>query len=448
MPPWHGLSVRTNDARQAANAEEVWRQAIFARVCRCETFSGTWDEATRPFGTAKIFTVAEYLRLVRPGAYSPFILVMGPYHTDRESPEIAELKIFSACRSSPQFLKLNEYVRQNIAKFTEMYDRKLEVEAASLSLMLALDASFLSDILSEYVTRNYPFQEATDLYDNYVLPRRHFWAVLRDLMLMENQIPMEVLNEATVGRGRNLEDDVYKLITYIYPFRKRKSPDSFPFKRPNVAECHHLLEYLYCSCTHKGETDEKAVRSDVQIRAATQLRAAGIQFEAVRGDLGSINFDSSTSTLNLPILEMYSETETWFRNLMAYEQCRNELSVHWCSYMRLMGCLIDTAEDVKLLTKRNVLVNLMGSNEAVAKMWNSFGVNVELFLTKRDKAVMECINTHCNSIWKVWSAEVRSLYYYYFSRPWSVISAVAAFFLLALALLQTIFTIASYFSRH
>lgn len=138
---------------------------------------------------------------------------------------------------------------------------------------------------------------------------------------------------------------------------------------------------------------------------------------------------------------MYSETESWFRNLIAYEQCRNDLSVHWCSYMRLMSCLIGTPEDVKLLVEKKVLLNFMGSNEAAAEVWKKLGVNEKLFLTEGDKKIMDSINKHCGSDWKTWPAVVQ---YLYFSRRWSFLLAVAAYLLLVMVFLQTFFIIAEY----
>ncbi|KAL0007592.1 hypothetical protein SO802_009094 [Lithocarpus litseifolius] len=63
-------------------------------------------------------------------------------------------------------------------------------------------------------------------------------------------------------------------------------------------------------------------------------------------------------------------TEGLFRNIMAWEQCYYPFAAYLCNYMGLLDYLLNTGEDVELLVEKDIIVNSLGSNEAIAKMVN------------------------------------------------------------------------------
>ena len=77
-----------------------------------------------------------------------------------------------------------------------------------------------------------------------------------------------------------------------------------------------------------------------------------------------------------PVLELKSfiigdETESVARNLMALEQCHYPWEAYVCNYIVLLDNLINTAADVDLLVEKNVIVNWLGNNKAVAILINN-----------------------------------------------------------------------------
>jgi hypothetical protein len=77
--------------------------------------------------------------------------------------------------------------------------------------------------------------------------------------------------------------------------------------------------------------------------------------------------------LELPAFEVGHETECVFRNIMALEQCHYPKEAYVCNYIQLLDCLINTEKDVDLLVEKKVIVNQLGSDEAVARLVNKLG---------------------------------------------------------------------------
>jgi hypothetical protein len=58
---------------------------------------------------------------------------------------------------------------------------------------------------------------------------------------------------------------------------------------------------------------------------------------------------------------------------MALEQCHYPTEAYICNYIMLLDSLINTEKDVDLLVEKKVIVNQLGSHEAVARLVNKLG---------------------------------------------------------------------------
>jgi hypothetical protein len=74
--------------------------------------------------------------------------------------------------------------------------------------------------------------------------------------------------------------------------------------------------------------------------------------------------------LHFPTLVMDDHTECLFRNLMALEQCHYPNEAFICEYVKFLDFLVDTEEDADLLIKSEVIVNMLGESDGVAKLIN------------------------------------------------------------------------------
>lgn len=103
------------------------------------------------------------------------------------------------------------------------------------------------------------------------------------------------------------------------------------------------------------------------------------------------------------------------------------------------GFLIDINEDVRLLRRKNILVNRLG--DKCATVVNNLSSNVE------DTPVMNSICYDlCQQLvyfydnhWNSWKVKLRRD----LSTPWVIVTAASALFLLGLNVVQTVFTIIS-----
>ncbi|KAK5772777.1 hypothetical protein PVK06_049072 [Gossypium arboreum] len=110
-----------------------------------------------------------------------------------------------------------------------------------------------------------------------------------------------------------------------------------------------------------------------------------------------------------------------------------------------MDKLINTSKDVQLLRKNEIIDNMLGNDEAVTEMFNKLGDSV--YYSPEDfyyKDIANQVNKHCKRNWNIWKAKLKKDY---FNTPWSPISFLAALVLLLLTVLQTIFSVLSYYHQ-
>ncbi|RWR74675.1 UPF0481-like protein [Cinnamomum micranthum f. kanehirae] len=122
--------------------------------------------------------------------------------------------------------------------------------------------------------------------------------------------------------------------------------------------------------------------------------------------------------------------------------CPDGLSDHTVtSYICFLDSLIDHAEDVKELRSKNILLNRLGSDEEVANLFNELANNLTPD-TETYGDVMKEIEMHCKSHAKVWIAEFMHTY---FTSPLTLLALMAGFFAIGLSVVQTIYSVASYY---
>ncbi|XP_015948485.1 putative UPF0481 protein At3g02645 isoform X1 [Arachis duranensis] len=315
--------------------------------------------------------------------------------------------------------------------------------------------------------------------------------VWRDIILLENQLPIMLLKLLMADGAHQLNKLLFNFLSMGQP--KKKKELTIPQKQDGEESTHtHLLDYIryyysegeykhnigcwsgllgFLSILHYTfvalvlqDTDKaERVLSDspiilreliLPLREADSwhryknigdLKKAGIRVKASQAEWkwGNISFISNTFSgqLMLPGIVIDDVTPYLYHNLIAYEMCPDfDNNFEFCSYFSLMDSLVDDAEDVKELRAAGVLQNLLGSDEDVAKLFNELGhvlpsklFNAESY-DNRYVAVKLRIDAHYRNKWKTSLAQLRSTY---FNTPWSHIAFFAALLVLALTLIQT-----------
>lgn len=189
--------------------------------------------------------------------------------------------------------------------------------------------------------------------------------------------------------------------------------------------------------TEKYETPMEAKL----IPTATQLAEYGVKFRRkdISGGGNILDVSFEDGILEIPYVDIDDDTSSRYRNLTALEQsCNREYGNKFTTYVCFMDDLIDTANDVALLTKSKILDNNLGSKEEVAKLFNDMCIGLVVDENHYLAKMYEEINNYCNRKYNKWRA---TLMRDYVSSPWSIISVLAVSFVLCLAAVQTVCSI-------
>lgn len=264
-----------------------------------------------------------------------------------------------------------------------------------------------------------------------------------DLLLLENQLPFFVLEELfNMNKNQHETSSLINLaLNYFEGFCGTYHGEGF---RTNSIGVRHLLCLIHSSRLPAVRTMKPKTKLELKrfIGCATELREAGIRFK--KGSVGCIfNLNFKNGIMEIPPLQVVDQTESFFRNLIAYEQYDSYRDHYYFSdYVTFFDCLINSPKDVELLRQAGSISNWLGDDEVISNMFNKLGDNVVLashsFYYSHTFAI---IDEHCD---KPWNKHLAKLRHNYFNSPWSLASFLAALALLLLTMMQTVYSFLSF----
>ncbi|KAL2249380.1 UPF0481 protein At3g47200-like isoform X2 [Sesamum indicum] len=416
-----------------------------------------------------IYRVHKHLRSVNDKAYEPEVIAIGPYHRDK-----GNLKMMEDHKLRNLHLLLqrkNDDVEKYVSAIgpLEPLARKCYAETISLSAadfieMLVLDGCFIIDLARK---SNMPhLREKND-------PIFHMeWimnSLQRDLMLFENQIPFFVLCKLfdLIEVPNQHSRLIYLLLSFfdnLYPGKVYVESRSW-----SSHEIKHLLDLIHrnwlpsfdwldvskngenrkkrwrfvnCGTCLGGANVSKGENSKTRwrfINCATWLREANVKF-ARRDDVTLFNIRFKNGTMFLAPLTVEDRTDSFFRNVIAYEQYFQDTEFSFVTdYVKFLDCLIDSSRDVQILGRAGIIDNWLGDDEVVANMINKLSDSVtgpgSSFVYAK---IFDSVNKHCNKRRNRWMAKLRRNY---LNSPWAIMSIVVAVVLVLLTITQTVFSI-------
>ncbi|XP_047983359.1 UPF0481 protein At3g47200-like isoform X2 [Salvia hispanica] len=280
----------------------------------------------------------------------------------------------------------------------------------------------------------------------------------RDMLMLENQIPLLALAILFATEDDNLlVNGLSKLSMLILNF----------FSHPHDAEkiheygkCLHILELcrrsmlMRLSC-QKTKNPMKSwpfdsecfpsggalKKGDVYIRSAMELTEAGIRFKKSKTrSLNDISFQGGV--LKLPHIMVDDALESEYLNMIAFERFHVGAGNEVTSFVFFMDRIIDSARDVGLLHSCGIIQNALGSDKAVANLFNSLSRDVSLDPESSLAILHQKVAEYCGKPLPRWMAYAK---HNYFTNPWVGLSIVAAIFLFALTGIQTVYTVLGYY---
>ena len=204
-----------------------------------------------------IFNVPKTLMASKPDSYVPQEVALGPYHPWR--PELYEMeryKLAAARRiqkylQSLKFHSLVDQLSKHEARIRACYHKFLEFNGETLSWMMAIDASFLLEFLQVYAVKEGPVLARVSSRMSHIVDyagtKSAHNAILRDMVMLENQIPLFVLRKVLEFLSSSLDQADYKLCSMLSGFGEDLCPFGMTEDLPEieVAEHAHLLDFLY-----------------------------------------------------------------------------------------------------------------------------------------------------------------------------------------------------------
>ncbi|XAR48871.1 hypothetical protein NMG60_11031837 [Bertholletia excelsa] len=199
-------------------------------------------------------------------------------------------------------------------------------------------------------------------------------------------------------------------------------------------------------------SDPENVEEDLQfINYATELQEAGIKFKKWKGDtILDIKFENGV--MKIPALKVSRTTLKVLRHLIEHEaRFRCGPSDQRCvtDYVKFLKCLVNSPKDVELLRRNGIIENWLGSDELIFEDLSGLDRTIcdmhrqpQMSKSFTYSQVLINVNCHCKHRRSVWMAK---LWNNYFNSPWSLISFIAATVLLLLTIIQTVYSVLSYY---
>ncbi|XP_023520065.1 putative UPF0481 protein At3g02645 [Cucurbita pepo subsp. pepo] len=200
--------------------------------------------------SSSIFIVPKFLSAAKPQHYTPQFLALGPYHHFSQelydNMERYKLMIANQIRHQIEFQSFVCRLSQLDLHIRGSYHRRLDLDADTLALIMAIDALFLLELLYSQVQNHDLLRPLNKFITVSRCKRLSNDAVVRDIVKLENQIPLFVLREifaAAIQCEATESDDL--LASVLVGFCIEISPLNLTVGRRGVIECAHVLDVLY-----------------------------------------------------------------------------------------------------------------------------------------------------------------------------------------------------------
>ncbi|KAM3338999.1 putative protein isoform X1 [Capsicum galapagoense] len=409
-----------------------------------------------------IFKVNVGLRESNPGAYTPKMVSIGPYH--RKNPMLRPMEKYKVLYLQ-RFLKrqegldlescineLEELKEEALKCYDDIEDLKKDTSHTDQFLqMLLLDGCFVVEFIRE-LHKVYPPEEEKIIHTSIGCIQ-----VNQDLVLLENQLPFFILDKLHHMTKHDKELPFAIMAKYCFPINLPKGTDEALLEihnNANAGNIKHLLHLIHMSWQGDPNTDpleiigsESNHKGNKVMSNATELSEAGISFKSFGniyrsyeeddiGDTSLFDIKYENGLLKIPRLQVVDSTESNLRNLIAFEQQSDVHHKYFSDFAIFMDHLIDSEKDVSLLRQKGIIVNRIGEDKEVTRIFNKIGKGVcvpDDFFTNNEE--YRKIIQHCE---KPSNKMKASLVRNYFSSPWVGASTVAAIVLLLLTAIQTV----------
>ncbi|XP_072978827.1 UPF0481 protein At3g47200-like [Typha angustifolia] len=436
------------------------------------------DESSCPWAKHSIYRVPKSLREGDEKSYVPQVVSLGPFHHGKRRLREMEPHKWRALhhvlrRTQHPISLYLDAVSLLEDRVRSCYEDLIHLPSNELVLCLLLDGTFILELFRGAAGEGFE-KLGYSRHDPVFAMRGAMHAVQRDMIMLENQIPLFLLDRLLgiqIGHPDQtglVADLAVRFFDPLTPTdeplgntdrtRIESSARSAPFN-PLPESGLHCLEVFRHSLlrigpgpqptpprlwrkrwSHNRRVADK--RRQQLIHCVSELREAGIRCRRRRTDrFWDIKFEDGV--LQIPRILIHDGTKSLFLNLIAFEQCHMDSTNNITSYVIFMDNLINSEEDVRYLHYRGIIEHWLGNDDEVADLFNRLCQEVVFDINDSYlSGLSEQVNRYYNYRWNTWKA---SLKHNYFSNPWAIISLIAAIVLLLLTLVQSYFSVYAYY---
>ncbi|KAH6784342.1 transmembrane protein [Perilla frutescens var. hirtella] len=477
QPLINPLQIPINDGETSHVVEEEkppesdWVIGIKEKLDQART-----EDAVGPWARLSIYRIPQCLRDTDDKAYIPQTVSLGPYHHGKRRLRGMDRHKWRALhhvlkRTNQRIELYLEAVKDVEERARACYEGPISLSSNDFVEMMVLDACFVLELFRGAAAGFTHLGYSRN--DPIFAMRGAMHSIQRDMIMLENQIPLFILDGLYGLQSGNpgLTGVVARLaLRFFDPLMPTDEPltksDRDKLELSNAATFDPLTEQGGLHCLEVFRRSLLAIRAGPKpsprvwmkrwshtsrvadkrrqqlIHCVTELKDAGIKFKRRKTDrLWDIKFKNGV--LKIPRLLIHDGTKSLFLNLIAFEQCHLDCTNDITSYVIFMDNLIDSPGDVSYLHYCGIVENWLGSDAEVAEMFNRLCQEVVFDINDSSLSrLSEQVNRYYDHKWNAWRA---SLGHKYFNNPWSIISFLAALVLLFLTLAQTFYTVYAYY---
>ncbi|CAN8301107.1 unnamed protein product [Cochlearia groenlandica] len=400
-----------------------------------------------------IFKIPEFLTRDKDNSYDyhPTTISIGPYHNGKQQlHSLQETKkrfqdffVSQTERHNVRIVQLVDAVKLKEQEIKDSYSENLSgFTDKELIDMMVLDGCFL---LTLFLSAANKFTEA--FQDPILRLPLVFSYIQRDLLLLENQIPLFVLH--TLLQTANFpwtsgSPIPNRLNTIALNFFSNKfgNTENAEVVRGNP-EAKHLLDLVRQTLIKRCGLGSAQAPSDnlKLISSAKSLRSKGIKFELrpkmVNMENMFLDISLNNNKLQIPAIALDDFISLLLLNCIAFEQFYADSTYHITSYAVFMGCLVNDEKDAAYLEEKGIIENYLGTKDEVCRFFKritkDYGFDID---NSYLASVFVGVNEYTASGCHVRRAEFTANYC---GTLWIRVSSCAAVTLLLLTLFQVIF---------
>ncbi|KAA8524572.1 hypothetical protein F0562_010995 [Nyssa sinensis] len=417
------------------------------------------EQLLPPSNSASIHRVPKEFRQSNEKHFTPTIISIGPLHAKEENLcpahllKLSYLKFFLTELQPGKTLKdLIQIIRGEEEKARLCYDVNIYIDTDDFVRMMVLDGCFILGLILEHPNMSIKTNDSQlgSAARHEPLSGPLLYDILKDLLLLENQLPFFVLTSLYKLVKRHENDHQTLVQKTLSLFQLIMPIDDVLFSRENGFEIKHLLHLVLLEfCPRRDHTKNETVELDMprniepswsSMKRASVLQLHGIKF---KGNIGAVLTDAhfSGGVLELPRLVFQELTIPLFWNLLALDQCLDEKNHFFTSYAIFMDNLIDDENDIELLIDNGVIDPCLNDKQALVTLFNNLAVGVVAEIDLFQNLSTQ-VNRYCDFAWRPYRAYLVDNYY---DVRWQVLNSILLFIL---TLTQTLFTVLAYHPKN